>query len=354
MYTLNDYDYALPDDLIAQAPAGSRDQSRLMVVDRRRRHWSHHVFADLTTFLSSGDVLVINDTQVVPARLTGCKETGGRAEVLLLSYPGGAGRSAAGGTVTCDCLVRASKAPRVGSKIFFDDNFQARVLAGGRGRYGLEFQFEGDFGAHLERIGHTPLPPYIRRDEKNAAPCDDRACYQTVYAKNRGAVAAPTAGLHFSERVLKKIAEKGVQIVPLTLHVGYGTFLPVRATDIRTHRMHPEDYEFTEAAARAINEARDDGRRIIAVGTTTVRVLEFASNGNGCVVPGSGRCDLFIFPGFNYRVVDALITNFHLPKSTLLMLVSAFAGRDLILQSYGQAICERYRFYSYGDAMLIL
>jgi S-adenosylmethionine:tRNA ribosyltransferase-isomerase len=226
-------------------------------------------------------------------------------------------------------------------------------VSGGHGRFNLRFRFKGDFDSLLDRIGQIPLPPYITRNETRKAPCDDRVCYQTVYAEKKGAVAAPTAGLHFSRDLLEELVTKGVEIVPITLHVGYGTFLPVRVHDIREHRVHPEAYDLTQDAAAVINRAKDDGRRIIGVGTTTVRVLEFAANGEGQVQPGSGQCDLFILPGFEYRIVDALLTNFHLPKTSLLMLVAAFAGRRFMLSAYEEAIRLEYRFYSYGDAMLI-
>jgi S-adenosylmethionine:tRNA ribosyltransferase-isomerase len=236
----------------------------------------------------------------------------------------------------------------------FNGDLHAVVLGGAHGVYELEFCFEGDFDTLIERVGRIPLPPYIKRDGTNSAPCDDRVCYQTVYAEKKGAVAAPTAGLHFSDGLLKKLSKMDVEIVPITLHVGYGTFLPVRVLDIRDHQIHSEAYELTKKTAAAINKAKDEGRRIIGVGTTTVRVLEFASDAAGHVRAGSGECDLFIYSGFEFRAIDALITNFHLPESTLLMLVAAFAGRDFILNAYQEAVRRKYRFYSYGDAMLIL
>jgi S-adenosylmethionine:tRNA ribosyltransferase-isomerase len=354
MYSLNDYNYSLPEELIAQAPASPRDESRLMVLERKWERVSHRHFADIARLLFPGDLLVINDTYVVPARLIGLKETGGRVEVLLVSYPGRISGLRANGSLICECLVKTSKRPRIGSKFHFNGGLQALVLGRADGLCELEFRYKGNFDALLDRIGQIPLPPYIKRDQTNTPPCDDRVCYQTVYAEKRGAVAAPTAGLHFSGELLNELAEKGVEIVPITLHVGYGTFLPVRVVDVRKHRIHPEVYDLTQEAARAINKAKDEGRRIIAVGTTTVRVLEFASDTGGHVRAGSGECDLFIYPGSKFRVIDALITNFHLPKTTLLMLVAAFAGRDFIINAYEEAIRQRYRFYSYGDAMLIL
>ena len=377
MYSLNDYNYSLPEELIAQAPTSPRDESRLMVLERNLQKVSHCRFADIARLLSPGDLLVVNDTCVVPARLIGSKETGGKVEVLLLSYAGQTitpaqtippvrsclsvagrrqqiGNSESMGSFRCECLVKTSKRPRIGSKFHFDADLQAVVLGRTNGVFMLEFRFKEDFDRLLDRIGRIPLPPYIKRDQTKPPPCDDRACYQTVYAEKRGAVAAPTAGIHFSKELLGVLEEKGVEIVPITLHVGYGSFLPVRALDVREHRIHPEIYDLTPEAAGTINKAKDEGRRIIAVGTTTVRVLEFASDPSGRVRAGSGECDLFIYTGFEFGVIDAFITNFHLPKTTLLMLVAAFAGRDFILNAYQEAIRLRYRFYSYGDAMLIL
>jgi len=354
MYSLEDYNYSLPEDLIAQVPASSRDQSRLMVIERNSQRTSHHVFGDIFQILSPGDLLSVNDTRVVPARLIGTKETGGRVEVLLLTYPGQISAAEDTGNLRCECLVKSSKRPRPGSKFYFDKGLEASLLGGANGFYNLEFRFNGDFDTLIDQTGQIPLPPYIERDETNPPPCDDRKRYQTVYAEKRGAVAAPTAGLHFSDNLLHKLVAMRVEIVPVTLHIGYGTFLPVRVMDIRKHQIHAEAYELTQGAATAINRARDEKRRIIAVGTTTVRVLEFASDRDGRVRAGSGQCDLFIYPGFEFRVIDAFMTNFHLPKSTLLMLVAAFAGCGFVLNAYEEAIRRRYRFYSYGDAMLIL
>jgi S-adenosylmethionine:tRNA ribosyltransferase-isomerase len=315
----------------------------------------------------------------------GTKETGGRVEILLLHYPGmmrkeqiGTGEashpevpgfwgpkmaqgdtesdvlaSANGGNLVFKCLAKASKPPRVGSKIDFAGGLRATVLGAAEGVYHMAFEFSGDFDDILEKIGQVPLPPYIKRNGQAPPACDDHQAYQTVYAQKNGAVAAPTAGLHFSPKLLDQLKNRGIEVMAITLHVGYGTFLPVRVKDIRQHKIHPETYELTETAASAINEAKEAGRRILAVGTTTVRVLEHVADMTGFVHPGSGRCDLFIYPGFRYRVIHGLITNFHLPKSTLLMLVSAFAGRQFILDAYEEAIRRQYRFYSYGDAMLI-
>ena len=385
MYLLGDYDYMLPEALIAQAPVRQRDQARLMLLERDGRRISHHAFTDLARLLHPGDLLVVNDTRVIPGRLIGTKETGGRVEVLLLHYPGeireeqigtceafppegrgfpdpmmvqGAKKSEAlasksAGNLVFNCLAKASKPPRVGSEIDFAGGLRATVLGAAEGMYDMAFEFSGDFDALLDEIGQVPLPPYIKRNGQAPPACDDHQAYQTVYAEKNGAVAAPTAGLHFSRQLLDQLKDRGIEVIAITLHVGYGTFLPVRVTDIRQHKIHPETYELTDAAASAINEAKDAGRRIIAVGTTTVRVLEYVADTTGCVRPGSGRCDLFIYPGFRYKVIHGLITNFHLPKSTLLMLVSAFAGRQFILEAYEEAIRRKYRFYSYGDAMFI-
>lgn len=346
MYSLSDYDYTLPAELIAQAPSDRRDRSRLLRLERRTGAVSHHRFDRLARWLAPGDVLVVNDTEVIPARLVGRKATGGKVEVFLLDYTGGVRQ---GGTFCCDCLVKASKPVRAGALIHFGEEWSGRVsdIAGGFCR--VEFSGGGDIDRLLDRLGHVPLPPYIRRMDRPG----DRKAYQTVYAAVRGAVAAPTAGLHFTPRLLEGIRAKGVALAPITLHVGYGTFAPVRAADIRAHRMHAERYSISEPAAEAVNAARTAGRRVVAVGTTAVRTLEVAAGQDGRIRAGGGWCDLFIYPGYRFKAVDAMITNFHLPKSTLLMLVAAFAGREAILEAYRAAVAEGYRFYSYGDAMLI-
>ncbi|KPJ77459.1 MAG: S-adenosylmethionine:tRNA ribosyltransferase-isomerase [Deltaproteobacteria bacterium SG8_13] len=351
MYSLSDYHYELPEKLIAQKPIGQRDRSRLLVLDRRTGAIAHGVFSDLPRHLSAGDVLVVNDTQVIPARLFGRKGTGGRVEILLIDYAGG--KSDTGRFVT-QCLVKSSKSPRIGSEIDFEGLLKARVLDGGSGVYTLEFYFQGSFEDRLYELGRTPLPPYIKRPAQGGEPVDDRLCYQTVYASRKGAVAAPTAGLHFTDELLLRIQSAGVRIVRVTLHVGYGTFLPVRVSDIRQHRMHAERYILDQDAAETIQRAVGKGKRVIAVGTTCVRTLEHAARENGRPVASEGESDLFIYPGYRFKVVGGLVTNFHLPRSTLLMLVSAFAGRENILNAYTEAIRRQYRFYSYGDAMLIV
>jgi S-adenosylmethionine:tRNA ribosyltransferase-isomerase len=255
--------------------------------------------------------------------------------------------------MVCQCLIKTSKRPRVGTSFFFDHSLKAKVIRIVNGIYTVKFSFKSDFDRLLYQLGRVPLPPYIKRDGVNSA-FDDQSAYQTIYASERGAVAAPTAGLHFTKKLLEKIKHKGVSIVTITLHVSYGTFLPVRVSDIRQHKMHSETYLISEEAAAHINHAKANGSRILAVGTTSVRTLEYAIDGSGYLNPGSGRCDLFIYPGYTFKVVDGMITNFHLPQSTLIMLVSAFAGRENILKSYQEAIQHKYRFFSYGDAMLIL
>jgi S-adenosylmethionine:tRNA ribosyltransferase-isomerase len=346
MFSIHDYDYDLPQRLVAQYPAEQKDTSRLLRLDRITGGISHHHFHELADLLSPPDVVVINNTEVVPARLLGKKETGGGVEALILDYPG---RRDGDGTV-CECMVKASKRLKPGTPLVFENVRRAEVLDGEAGLYRI--RFDGDLADFLHRKGRVPLPPYIQRDD-NRTPCDDRACYQTVYAAEKGAVAAPTAGLHFTRDLLDRLGQKGVTVVPLTLHVGHGTFLPVRVEDIRQHRMHRERFSVAPDTVTAINTARAAGGRVVAVGTTVVRVLEYLRQRQGALSAAEGECDLFIYPGFSFGLVDAMITNFHLPCSTLLILVSAFAGRERVLDAYQAAIAEEYRFYSYGDAMLI-
>lgn len=354
MYSPNDYDFDLPEELVAQKPETQRDESRLLLLPRRSENLSHHRFHELCNFLNPEDVLVVNDTRVVPARLVGKKETGGRVEVLILDYARSVeAASGGGGPVTCGCLVKTARRARPGTRVFFDKGLTAEIGDCVDGVFSVTFNCDEDFGGLLEKIGNVPLPPYIHREE-NAGGTEDRAAYQTVYAARNGAAAAPTAGLHFTNPLLSKIRGLGVTVATITLHVGYGTFRPVKVADIREHPIHSEDYTIPEAAASAINRAREEGRRVVAVGTTCVRTLEYASDHRGHVAPGDGCCDLFIYPGFRFRVVDAMITNFHLPKSTLMMLVAAFAGRERILAAYREAVDMRYRFFSYGDAMMIV
>jgi S-adenosylmethionine:tRNA ribosyltransferase-isomerase len=318
-------------------------------MDRTTGKIAHHKFSDIYDLLSPSDVLVINNTEVIPARLLGQKETGGKAEVLILDYPGDKKSRVDNGEYVCRCLIKSSKRPKDGTTLIFDQQLKANVVNFKAGVYVVKFSYKGNFEQIIGRIGHVPLPPYIKRnDDKN-----DRTFYQTVYASQKGAVAAPTAGLHFSLSLMKKLKAKGVKIVALTLHVGYGTFLPVRVSDIRDHRIHSEWYSISKETADRINESKKKGHRIVAVGTTAVRTLEYAGKENGIVAQGEGSCNLFIYPGYKFKTVDAMLTNFHLPKSTLLMLVSAFSTRDNVLNAYKAAIEKQYRFFSYGDAMLI-
>jgi S-adenosylmethionine:tRNA ribosyltransferase-isomerase len=261
-------------------------------------------------------------------------------------------KSAAVGAAQSDCLIKASKAPKAGTRIDFGDGFSAQVLDRNGATFRVEFDGAPDVDQKLHALGRTPLPPYIRRDDADPQAAD-RKTYQTVYAREKGAVAAPTAGLHFTEGLLERLQKRGIRIAQITLHVGYGTFLPVKETDIRRHRMHPELYRISTAAAERINRSRNRGGRVVAVGTTCVRTLEHAAAADGRVAAGAGSCALFIYPGYRFKAVGAMITNFHLPRSTLLMLVSAFAGKENVLDAYREAVRERYRFYSYGDAMLI-
>ncbi len=353
MHSIQHYDYDLPEELIAQKPLAQRDRSKLLFLCKATGELTHHQFFELSDLLSSSDVLVLNNTKVIPARLVGRKATGGKAELLILNYPGERGQQKGKREMVCQCLIKTSKRPQIGTSFFFDHHLKAEVIGIGNGIYRVRFSYKSDFDRLLYKIGRVPLPPYIKRDGKNAD-VDDQTSYQTIYASERGAVAAPTAGLHFTKTLLEKIEDKGAAIVTITLHVSYGTFLPIRVSDIRQHQMHSESYVISEKTAACINHAKESGGRILAVGTTCVRTLEYAADDGGHVNPGSGRCDLFIYPGYSFKMVDAMITNFHLPKSTLLMLVSAFAGRENILKSYREAIQHKYRFFSYGDAMLIL
>jgi S-adenosylmethionine:tRNA ribosyltransferase-isomerase len=349
--SINDYDYHLPAELIAQEPLPGRDQARMLVLDRTAGSMAHSRFSRLPEWLGDQDVLVVNNTRVFPARLQGHKDSGGKVEALLLAPPklrenGGRPRHA-----YARALCRASKPPKVGQKLLFGSELSGEIMAvDPSGEIALFLKSTNrDLRQVLAEIGDMPLPPYIRRPAGE----EDAHRYQTVFASQPGAVAAPTAGLHFTPEVFKELEAKGVEIISLTLHVGPGTFQPVRGEDYLQHRIAPEYFSLSAQSAAAINRARAAEKKIIAVGTTSVRVLE-AQYQDGQVQPGEGFCGLFIYPGYRFRVVDRLITNFHLPKSTLLLLVSAFAGREFVLQAYQAAIAEGYRFYSYGDCMLIL
>jgi S-adenosylmethionine:tRNA ribosyltransferase-isomerase len=347
MYNIEDYDYSLPKDLIAQHPVSERDRSRLLRLDRETGSVTHHRFEDILSLLAPSDLLVVNNTQVVPARLIGKKTTGGRVELLILDYP-----ELISGAKESDCLLKASKAVKPGTRFTFDDGLEAEVTGRANGTFRVRFFGTADIEQTIEAVGRVPLPPYIKRNDADPV-SGDRATYQTVYAREKGAIAAPTAGLHFTPGLLEKIRNRGILVEEITLHVGYGTFFPVKSADIRKHRMHSESYRIPEAVAHRITRHRKSGGRVVAVGTTCVRTLEYATDSSGLIQAGDGSCDLFIRPGYRFRTVGAMITNFHLPKSTLIMLVSAFAGREKVLAAYREAIDKKYRFYSYGDAMFI-
>jgi len=350
-FLLRDYLFELPNHLIAQNPTDKRAESKLLVVDRRHGNVRHCRFDEICRFFSSGDLLVLNDTRVVPARLYGRKETGGAVELLVLDPYKDAERGREEGY---ECLLKSAKRPRRHTRIVLQNGARATILNEPRdGKAVVRFSMDEPLLEILEKIGQVPLPPYIHRNG-NTPPCDDRKAYQTVYAAKSGAIAAPTAGLHFTHELLGELQERGVEIVKVTLHVGYGTFAPLRSEDIREHRMHPEYAEIPACSAQAIEQARIRSRRIIAVGTTVVRILEWAAAELGKVSPCAGLCNHYIYPGHRFCVVDAMITNFHLPGSSLILLVAALAGRQTILNAYQQAIERGYRFYSYGDAMLIV
>ncbi len=349
MFDIEEYTYDLPEELIAQEPSPRREASRLFVVDRTSGAFSDHRFHDLPGLLRRGDLLVVNDTRVVPARLRGRKETGGRVELLVLDHE----RNGRPHTPSRRCLVKASKRPAVGSRIRLAGGVSGVVEALEADGV-LRMTFSEGLDDLMREQGTMPLPPYIHRETDDPRAELDRNRYQTVYARRPGAVAAPTAGLHFSDDLLGRLSDKGVGLASLTLHVGHGTFRPVRSRDIREHTVGPEAYRIEPETAERINRARAGRRRVIAVGTTVVRTLETASDPEGRIVPGRGATDLMITPGHRFRAVDGLVTNFHLPASSLLFLVAAFAGRERILEAYEQAVRKRYRFFSYGDAMLIL
>lgn len=341
-FRLQDYDYELPQELIAQDPLSKRDSSRLMVVDRRTGAVKHKIFHDILDYLHEGDCLVINNTKVIPARLMGTKEeTGATIEVLLLKRRQ---------DNVWETLVKPGKKAKPGAVISFGDGLlRGRVVdVVEEGNRLIQFEYEGIFEEILDQLGQMPLPPYIthRLEDKNR--------YQTVYAKHDGSAAAPTAGLHFTKELLRQIQEKGVAIASVTLHVGLGTFRPVKVDNILEHHMHSEFYQIEEEDAALINETKQRGGRVISVGTTSTRTLESVADADGFLKAGSGWTDIFIYPGYTFKCVDALITNFHLPQSTLLMLVSAFSDREKILAAYQEAVKERYRFFSFGDAMLIV
>lgn len=336
-----DFDFYLPEGLIAQSPMEQRDQSRLLVMDKESGAISHRIFHNITEYLKEGDCLVLNNTKVIPARLIGQRaETGGRVEVLLLKRQSGD---------VWETLVKPGKKAKPGTKLLFGGGLLCaevlEILEEGNRR--IRFTYQGIFEEILDELGQMPLPPYITEH------LEDKDRYQTVYAKYEGSAAAPTAGLHFTKELLAEIARMGVDVVYVTLHVGLGTFRPVKVEDVTKHHMHTEYYEITPDSAKRINAAKASGGRVICVGTTSCRTIESAADAAGVVHPGSGDTDIFIYPGYSFKVLDCLVTNFHLPKSTLLMLVSALAGREHILAAYEEAVKEKYRFFSFGDAMFI-
>ena len=350
MYSLEDYNYDLPEELIAQVPATSRDSSRLLLVERSKKSFSDHHFFDLPRLLDPGDLLVVNNTKVVPSRLFGRKESGGQIEILVLEHS----NSNAPRSNTRWCLLRSSKRPKKGSHLLFENSVSATVEdLGDDGLVQVNFHGISSIDSLLQEKGNMPLPPYIKREKGDLRGSTDRERYQTVFALKNGAVAAPTAGLHFTEELIEGLNQAGYSLVQVTLHVGHGTFRPVKRADIREHRLGEEAFSIDTDAAKAINTAKTEGRRVMAVGTTVVRALETVAGRNGEITPGSGKTDLVITPGFSFKVVDGMVTNFHLPSSSLLFLVSAFSGLDLIKNAYQWAIEKKYRFYSYGDALLI-
>lgn len=342
---VDDFDFELPPDRVAQAPLAERDASRLMRLDRASGRIEHHRFRELPELLAPGDLLVLNDTRVMPWRLRGRRTTGGAVECLLVRLDGDVG----------EAFVKPSKKLRAGDRLSMEDGAIELVLheSRGAGRWAVALAArEGTVAQALERCGRAPLPPYIPRDGSEDK-AKDRERYQTVFARVPGAIAAPTAGLHFTPALLQRLADLGVELAHVTLHVGEGTFAPLRSEVVQEHRMHAERYDLPAATAAAVAATKARGGRVVAVGTTSCRTLETCARADGTVAPGSGASDLFLYPGRPFRVVDALFTNFHLPQSTLLMLVAAFAGRAEILAVYREAIALGYRFYSFGDAMLI-
>lgn len=337
----SDFYYDLPEELIAQDPLEDRSSSRLLVLDKETGNTEHHIFRDIVGYLNPGDCLVINDTKVIPARLIGAKEeTGAKIEVLLLKR---------GADDVWETLVKPGRKAKPGTRISFGDGLLMGEVVDivDEGNRLIRFKYEGIFEEILDQLGQMPLPPYITHQLK------DKDRYNTVYAKNSGSAAAPTAGLHFTPELLEEIRKKGVDIARVTLHVGLGTFRPVKVDDVENHHMHSEFYMVSEEAAQKINRTKENGGRVICVGTTSCRTIESAADENGHLEACSGWTEIFIYPGYRFKILDALITNFHLPESTLVMLVSALAGKEHVLSAYEEAVKERYRFFSFGDAMFI-
>lgn len=340
---LSDFNYSLPKELIAKYPLKNREKCGLMVLDRANRVITHGNFEDILEYFKDGDCLILNDTKVIPARLFGRRRTGGKVELFLLEKKNS----------VCEALVRPSSRLKEGERITLESGDEVEVL--NRGEIGRRVNFFSPLDDIIKKIGHMPLPPYIDRDDEPS----DKDDYQTVYGTREGATASPTAGLHFTRELLDRVSRIGVQVSNVTLHTNYGTFAPIKTDDVESHKMHKEYFELPLETAKIISETRKRGGRVFAVGTTSARVLEHCADiiGAGHQGPGSrvsGYTDLFIYPGYKFNIVNKLITNFHLPKSTLMLLVSAFAGKDFILEAYRQAVEKRYRFFSYGDAMMIL
>lgn len=339
---LSEFDYTLPKELIAKYPVKDRDKCRLMVLDRKNHTIEHRVFEGIVEYFSAGDCLVLNNTKVIPARLFGKRKTGGNVEIFLLQKS----------NPVCEALLRPANRLKEGERIVLESGDEVEIL--GRNEIGRNIRFNRPLDDILEEIGHVPLPPYINRPDEDS----DKSDYQTIYGINEGATASPTAGLHFTEELLNRAKGQGARVSYVTLHTSYGTFAPVKSDEIENHRMHKEYFELPEETARCVEETRARGGKVFAVGTTSNRVLEHCANelagGQLSAVSLSGYTDLYIYPGYQFKIVDHLITNFHLPKSTLFLLVSAFAGKELISEAYQKAIEAEYRFYSYGDAMLIL
>ena len=345
---ISEFDYELPENLIAQLPADKRENSKMLVLDKNNKTIEHKHFFDITDYIDSDSILVLNNTKVLPARLYGTKETGAKIEVFLLESQG-EGKF-------WSCLIKPSKRVKPDNIITISDELKVRPVKRleDDGEWLVELIYDGDLFEILHKVGNIPLPPYIERKLKSEELKQfDMERYQTVYAKDEGSVAAPTAGLHFTQEILQKLKSKGVEIAYVTLNVGLGTFRPVKCDNILDHKMHSETFEITQDAADKINLAKEQGKKLIAVGTTTVRTLETAYQKYGCIKACHDHSELFIYPPYEFKVVDKLITNFHLPKSTLLMLVSALAGKDFIFKAYQEAIKNEYRFFSYGDCMLI-
>lgn len=347
---ISEFDFELPSELIAQEPLEPRDASRMLIVDRKLQTFRDGLFTEFPTFFEAGDVVVLNNTRVFPARLIGHRvlngEHGAQVEAFLVKKLSGD---------EWEVLAKPGRALKVGAELEFGNGRLRGIVTAmvEEGRRRIRFEYDGDFDCVIDEIGNTPLPPYIKREQVETQRLDEPR-YQTVYAKQRGAIAAPTAGLHFTPRIFEALQARGVEIVEITHHVGYATFQPIRVEQIEEHRIAAESYEITETAAAKIGLAKQSGKRIVSIGTTSVRALESATNADGSIRVENRSTELFIYPGYQFRMVDALLTNFHLPQSSLLMLVSAFANRDLILAAYRHAVNQRYRFYSYGDCMLVI